>query len=93
MAYAGFMSSIDKIVFTFRGTINATNWVEDFTYIQVPYKKCSNCKVHEGFYLSYMTIAGQVHNAVAALKQKYPGKELVMTGASLGGALATIAAI
>jgi hypothetical protein len=32
MAFGGYMESIDKIVFTFRGTINATNWIEDFAF-------------------------------------------------------------
>ena len=93
MAFAGYMESIDNIVFTFRGTINATNWIEDFAFEQVPYRRCSNCKVHERFYFSYMSIANQIHNAVSTLRQKYPTKDIVMTGASLGGALATIAAI
>jgi hypothetical protein len=40
-----------------------------------------------------MSVANQVHNAVNTLRQKYPTKDIVITGCSLGGALATIAAI
>lgn len=65
MLYGGFLPSIDKIFFVFRGTINVTNWIEDFTYIQAEYPRCSGCKVHEGFYYSYLSVAAPL---LAALK-------------------------
>lgn len=93
MAYGGYLQSIGKIFFVFRGTINVTNWIEDFTYIQVAYPRCSGCKVHEGFYFSYLSVAGPFLEALKQLTELYPNKEIVITGASLGASLATIAAI
>ena len=93
MVYGGYMESAQKIVFVWRGTINVTNWLEDFTYRQVDYKRCLSCKVHEGFYLSYLSVAHDFLNLYKQLRNLYPQAGVVMTGASLGAALATIAAL
>jgi hypothetical protein len=93
MVFAGFMESIDRIIFVFRGTVDVKNWLEDFSFAQTTYRRCSGCKVHDGFYLSYLSVATQIQAAVKVLKGKYPSKEIVMTGASLGAALATFGAI
>lgn len=93
MMYAGYLKSIDKIIFIFRGTINVTNWLEDFTYKQVQYIRCSGCKVHEGFYLSYLSTVTPFLASYQKLRHDYPTKDIVMTGSSMGAALATIAAI
>lgn len=57
MTYTGYSRSLDKFLLVFRGTVDAINWVEDFTYKQVDYSRCKNCKVHEGFYLSYLAVS------------------------------------
>jgi hypothetical protein len=57
MAYMGYSKSWNRIVIVFRGTVDAKNWVEDFSFYQVKYEKCKNCKIHEGFYLSYLAIS------------------------------------
>lgn len=57
MAYMGYSQSLDKIMIVFRGTVDAKNWVEDFSFHQVKYERCKNCKIHEGFYLSYLAIS------------------------------------
>lgn len=46
MGYGGYLKSLDKIFWVFRGTINLTNWLEDFSYHQVSYPRCSGCKIH-----------------------------------------------
>jgi len=46
MAYMGYLPTIDQIVIFFRGTENAINWAEDFTYYQTKYSRCFDCFVH-----------------------------------------------
>ena len=93
MGYGVYLRSINKIFWVFRGTINLTNWLEDFTYHQVAYPRCSGCKIHEGFYLAYLSIATPFFGALHRLSQLHPNTPLVITGCSMGAALATIAAI
>jgi hypothetical protein len=56
MAYMGYSKGLDKIVIVFRGTVDIKNWIEDLSYNQVQYERCKNCKIHEGFYLSYLAV-------------------------------------
>lgn len=93
MAFAGYHKTLDQILIFFRGTTNIENWLENFSYYLLPYQRCSNCKVHEGFYLSYLSISDAVNAEVEKYQKKYPNKKLRIVGSSLGGALAAIAAI
>lgn len=49
--------------------------------------------MHEGFYTAYLGISSQVISAVKALKKAYPLATYLITGHSLGGALATFAGV
>ena len=40
--------------------------------------------MHQGFYLAYNDVKLQVHEYVAAMKQRYPTATLLFTGHSLG---------
>jgi len=40
MAYVSYLPSTKMITVVFRGTVDITNWIEDFTYYQVDYAKC-----------------------------------------------------
>lgn len=90
MTYTGYSRSLDKFMLVFRGTVDAVNWVEDFTFKQVDYSRCKNCKVHEGFYLSYLAVSDEVNKALETLKKTYGDKRLQVLGASLGAAIAMI---
>lgn len=48
---------------------------------------------HKGFYTAYEEVSAHVQHAVAALHRRYPTFRVFVTGHSLGGALATIAAL
>ena len=90
LTYTGYSRSLDKFMLVFRGTVDAVNWVEDFTFKQVDYPRCKNCKVHEGFYLSYLAVSDEVNKALEALRKTYGEKRLQVLGASLGAAIAMI---
>ena len=62
---------------------------------QVEYKKDSykNVYVHSGFKTQYDSIRDQVFQFVAEKFKLYKPKQLLITGHSLGGALATLCAL
>jgi len=82
----------ETIVLAFRGTANLTNWAEDADFPLVPFDACPSCKVHLGFYESWTSVAHQSIAAVRALRTEHPTARLLITGHSLGAAMAVLAA-
>lgn len=77
----------------FRGTVDIQNWIANLDAQQVKYPGCSGCMIHEGFYNAFQSVEGYVRKQVQALTALYRGSKIYVTGFSLGGALATIAAL
>lgn len=93
-------SSIDQIkdtkcMISFRGSLNGANWYADFLAMLRPWPLneltgadwCKGCMAHYGFTEAYEELREDVHRAVQELKCT----RLVLTGHSLGAAIATIA--
>ncbi|CCU76779.1 extracellular triacylglycerol lipase/putative extracellular lipase [Blumeria hordei DH14] len=57
------------------------------------YVKCLNCTVHTGFWNSYQSIRSSILPQLQILYHKYPNYQLHFVGHSLGGAIATLAAL
>ncbi len=95
MAYSGYYPATNMIIVSWRGTIpdDWDNWIEDFSFEHLSYQKCVGCKVHAGFYLSTWSIFGRVLRHFDTLLKAHPDAKVVITGSSMGGALATIAAL
>jgi alpha-beta hydrolase superfamily lysophospholipase len=51
---------------------------------------CSGCGVHQGFWDDYQTVASALKKQIDSAQKAYPGYALVVTGHSLGGALAML---
>jgi hypothetical protein len=63
-----------------------------FVFVQVPCDLTAGCLVHTGFYASWAEVSSRVYSAVAAAKAANPTYKVVVTGYSLGAAVATLAA-
>nr|CCC90305.1 unnamed protein product [Trypanosoma congolense IL3000] len=91
-----FVGTDDRsIVVGFRGTISVRNWVEDISYwgTPFPYSDCAGCLVHGGFLGAYDSLRSSVRKTLRGLIEAHPGLPILITGHSLGGALALLTAV
>lgn len=91
--YVGYSSTHSAIIVAFRGSSDAKNWIDDFDATHTTYSKCSGCSIHKGFYQGYMTVSSTVKSQITTLASKYRNAPIYVTGHSLGGALAVVAAL
>lgn len=76
----------------FRGSVDWSNWYTDLTLTRTSYSPCDACAVHEGFYISEQSVLASVRSALDELIARHPSYHIVVTGHSLGAALATLCA-
>ncbi|MFC4100825.1 lipase family protein [Paenibacillus xanthanilyticus] len=88
----GFVIESDRAaILAFRGTGSAVDWVSDLIAEQIAYKPVSGAgQTHHGFTDIYMSARKAIHELLDQLPNDKP---LFVTGHSLGGALATLAAL
>ena len=91
--FVGYSTTHSAVIVAFRGSSNVKNWIDDFDATQVNYPKCSGCVVHQGFYIGYNTISAAVKSQIQLIIAKYRNAPIYVTGHSLGGALAVVAAL
>ena len=75
-----------------RKRLEHQNWIEDFKYLLVCSDVCDTCKVHEGFWQSWDTLQEIIIPSVEIAVEESFNYRLIVTGRSLGVALATLAA-
>jgi predicted lipase len=95
---AGFVawdSSIGAIVVSFRGTVQSiTDWVHNLGALKInPLAQYPNVGMHHGFWWSWQYLKEPVLAAIQSLLQSHAGAEVVLTGHSLGAAIASDAAL
>jgi len=88
--YVGYQNG--QIIVSFRGSTNTENWITNIDLFKTPYPGVPGANVHEGFFAAFKDISPQLTAALGALLTSYPTASILVTGHSLGGAVATFAA-
>lgn len=89
----GYLPSQNSIFVAFRGSTSIQDWLNNLDALLTSYPKCDKCQVHKGFYNAQKSVSDYVVSAVQALKQKFPSYTVVVTGHSLGAAMATLTTV
>jgi len=92
-AFVGFDPQQKQIVVSFRGSQNLIDWLDDFDYTLVPYPWVADGDVHKGFYHAWGRLSSEIMEATTNLMSKLNGYTILVTGHSLGAALAQLAAL
>lgn len=83
----------EEIYVVFRGTDKGIDWINNFQFRQQIYPygddSTTNVRFHRGFMAAYFSVRDRLREEVA----KHPKSTIIVTGHSLGGAVATIAAL
>ncbi|GMJ02038.1 hypothetical protein like AT5G18640 [Hibiscus trionum] len=98
-AFVGVAKDLNSIVIAFRGTQEHSiqNWIEDLFWKQLDlnYPGMPDAMVHHGFYTAYhnTTIRHGILHAVKEAKEFYGELDIMVTGHSMGGAMASFCAL
>ncbi|KAK8058176.1 hypothetical protein PG994_008624 [Apiospora phragmitis] len=80
-----------EVVLAFPGTANPTDIETDLNFPQVAHPACDGCKVHEGVYEGWLSVADETMRQVKSAMQATPEFKFIILGHSLGGGLANLA--
>ena len=67
--------------------------IDNLDAVLTDYPLCNDCQVHKGFYKAEQAVYADVLAQVETLVAKYPSYTVLVTGHSLGAAMATLTAM
>ena len=82
-----------RIIISIRGTHSASDVITDILAFFNPIEVitgCTNCRVHFGFSLAWQAVENIIRSSVQDQLDQYPAYQLLITGHSLGGAVASL---
>tara|TARA_B100000073_G_C23670515_1_gene548414 strand:- start:329 stop:1132 length:804 start_codon:yes stop_codon:yes gene_type:complete len=88
----GYNIELDSLFVSFRGSIDILNWIDDIQIQQIKPYDNQSIEVEKGFYKAYQYLKSDVMNSLNNMKTVYSTKKLLLTGHSLGAAIATLMA-
>lgn len=88
--FVGYMPSQSLIYVSFRGSETIQNWLDNLDAVLTDYPLCEGCEVHKGFNKVEQAAFPQVLEAVQSLRDQFPSYGIIITGHSLGAAIATL---
>ena len=92
MGFVGRNDATETVIVSFRGTVTPEDWLKDLDTLAVPFPDIpASGLVHQGFNAVYQTIRDSVIAGVDVAKVN--ASSVWITGHSLGGAIALLAAI
>lgn len=91
--YVAYDKEENEIIIAFSGTeaISKKNWLDDLDYSLIDYPYCDRCRVHAGFYSSFLSVKVKIESMIHEFKSAFPTAKISVTGHSLGAALALFA--
>jgi len=91
--FVGYMAKQNAIYVVYKGTSSQSDRAIDADILLTPYAKCKDCEVHQGFYAASQLGIWSVVYFIEKIKLLHPFAKVVVTGHSMGGAVALLAAL
>ena len=86
----GYNQDYNAIFISFRGSSNIENWLANIQFHQIQPYDDENLSVEKGFYNLFADLKPIIYETLQELSSKYATHNVLSTGHSLGGALATL---